>query len=198
MVNPAAPRITTVWLSAVCHAVFRCVWLFATLWTVASAVYQAPLYMRFSSKNTGVGCHVLLQGIFPIQGRNQRLLCLLHLRRIPYLWVVREAPYWISFTCKSIAQPLPWASLGGTWAALGLYDFTMALDLERMTSSQIHSLPNPLLKDNSHSLLMPKSCNKNIVQVLCFPHTAHSCTQENSNGTLLRDRNSLGTLRETR
>ena len=30
------------------------------------------------SKNTGVGCHLLLQGIFPTQGSNPRLLCLLH------------------------------------------------------------------------------------------------------------------------
>ena len=29
-------------------------------------------------KNTGVGCHVLLQGIFPTQGSNPRLLRLLH------------------------------------------------------------------------------------------------------------------------
>ena len=29
-------------------------------------------------KNTGVGCHALLQGIFPTQGSNQRSLCLLH------------------------------------------------------------------------------------------------------------------------
>ena len=29
-------------------------------------------------KNTGVGCHALLQGIFPTQGLNPRLLCLLH------------------------------------------------------------------------------------------------------------------------
>ena len=29
-------------------------------------------------KNTGVGCHALLQGIFPIQGSNPCLLCLLH------------------------------------------------------------------------------------------------------------------------
>ena len=28
--------------------------------------------------NTGVGCHFLLQGIFPIQGSNPSLLCLLH------------------------------------------------------------------------------------------------------------------------
>ena len=29
-------------------------------------------------KNTGVGCHALLQGIFPTQGSNQHLLCLLY------------------------------------------------------------------------------------------------------------------------
>ena len=29
-------------------------------------------------KNTGEGCHALLQGIFPTQGLNLRLLCLLH------------------------------------------------------------------------------------------------------------------------
>ena len=29
-------------------------------------------------KNTGVGCHALLQGIFPTQGSNPRLLCFLH------------------------------------------------------------------------------------------------------------------------
>ena len=41
-------------------------------WTVA---LQAPLSMGFSSKNTGVGCHFLLQGIFLTQGLK---LCLLH------------------------------------------------------------------------------------------------------------------------
>ena len=29
-------------------------------------------------KDTGVGCHAILQGIFPIQGSNLCLLCLLH------------------------------------------------------------------------------------------------------------------------
>ena len=46
------------------HAVlshFSRVQLFATAWTVA---HQAPLSTRFSSKNTGLGCCALLQGIF--------------------------------------------------------------------------------------------------------------------------------------
>ena len=46
-----------------------------TPWTVAS---QAPLSMGFSSKNTGMDCHFLLQRIFPTQGLNPCLLCHLH------------------------------------------------------------------------------------------------------------------------
>ena len=38
---------------------------FGTPWTVAR---QAPLSMDFSSQDTGVGCHFLLQEIFPTQG----------------------------------------------------------------------------------------------------------------------------------
>ena len=45
--------------------------LFATPWTVA---LQVPLSMGFTGKNTGVGCHVLLQGIFPTQGSNPCLM----------------------------------------------------------------------------------------------------------------------------
>ena len=33
---------------------------------------------NFPGKNAGVGCHVLLQGIFPIQGSNLSLLSLLY------------------------------------------------------------------------------------------------------------------------
>ena len=53
---------------------FRCVRFFVTLWTVA---HQAPLSWDSPGKNTGVGCHALLQGIFPSQGLNPRLLHLL-------------------------------------------------------------------------------------------------------------------------
>ena len=184
--NPAAFRIAAVWLSAGCRAVLSRVTLCDP---VDYSFYSLPGFSvheiflarilewvaisssRESSRSrdgTSISCVSCISG------------------GVFYCWVIREAPDWINFTCKSIAQPLPWASLGETWAALGFCDFTMAPDLERMTNGQIHSLPNPLCNDNSHFLLMPKSCNKNIVQVLCFPHSAHSCTQENSNGTLLR------------
>ena len=47
--------------------------LFASPWTIA---HQAPLSMKFSTQETGLGCHFLLQGIFPTQGSYP---CLLHL-----------------------------------------------------------------------------------------------------------------------
>ena len=47
----------------------------ASLWTSWTVACQAPLSMGFfPGKNTGVGCHFLLQGIFPTQGWNPRLL----------------------------------------------------------------------------------------------------------------------------
>ena len=47
---------------------FSDVRLFATLWTVT---HEAALSMGDSpGKNTGVGCHDLLQGIFPAQRLN--------------------------------------------------------------------------------------------------------------------------------
>ena len=50
----------------------------ATLWTAAR---QAPLSVDSPGKNTGVGCHFLLQGIFPTQESNPGFL---HCRQILY------------------------------------------------------------------------------------------------------------------
>ena len=51
---------------------------FATPWTVAN---QGPPSMDCPGRNTGVGCHFLLQGIFPSQGLNPGLP---HCRQILY------------------------------------------------------------------------------------------------------------------
>ena len=45
-------------------AMFSHVWLFVTLWTIALR-FLCP--WDFSGKSTGVGCHFLLQGVFPTQ-----------------------------------------------------------------------------------------------------------------------------------
>ena len=57
---------------------FSHVRLIVTPWTVA---LQAPLSVGFSSENIRVGCHSLLQGIFPTQGLSPGLL---HCRQILY------------------------------------------------------------------------------------------------------------------
>ena len=56
-------------------------------------VYYSPsgclLYpWDFPAKNTGVGCHFLLQGVFLTQGSN---LHLMHYRRIIYCWATGRA-----------------------------------------------------------------------------------------------------------
>jgi len=51
----------------------------------------------FPGKNTGAGCHVLLQQIFPTQGSNPLLL---NCRQILYHWTTREAWYHQYLECK--------------------------------------------------------------------------------------------------
>ena len=63
-----------------------CIWLFATLWTVAR---QAPLPKGFSWQEYWVGCYALLQGIFPTKGSN---LGFLPCRQILYHWATRKTP----------------------------------------------------------------------------------------------------------
>ena len=72
---------------------FSCIQLFATLWTV-TARFLFP--WDSSGKNTGVGSHVLLQGIFLTQGSNPHLLHLLH-------WQAGSLP--LAPTGKSIGIP---------------------------------------------------------------------------------------------
>ena len=84
--SPASKEETTVLIcrshskcpGVLCVCVFKLsrIQLFGTPWT---ADHQAPL--SFPGKNTGVGCHALLQGIFPTQGSNSHLL---HCRQILY------------------------------------------------------------------------------------------------------------------
>ena len=83
---------------------------FATLGTVA---HWVPLSMEFS-ENTRVGCHALLQRIFPTQGLNPRLLYLLHWQTgclplappgKPKLTGVRSLPSGQLFTMLNCVSP---------------------------------------------------------------------------------------------
>ena len=55
-----------------------------------TAVHHTPLSVRFSDKNTGVGCHFLLQGVFPTQESNVSWLSCIG-RCILYHWATWEA-----------------------------------------------------------------------------------------------------------
>ena len=78
-----------------CH--FSHVRGFATSWTVAPTRLLCP--WNFPDKNTGMGCHALLQGIFPTQGSNPHLLCLLN-------WQVGSLPL------VPHGKPIHWPYLG--------------------------------------------------------------------------------------
>ena len=107
--SPSKPSFLRVHGCELSH--FSHVQLFANLWTV---VHQALLSMRISpGKNTGVGCHALLQGIFSTQRSNSSLPCLLHYRQILYHWTTRKAPSKPSFLrmAYSKSSPYPFQSL---------------------------------------------------------------------------------------
>ena len=78
---PRSKHLLISWLQSPSAVIFSKVtqscWLFATPWTVA---YQDSPW-DFPGKSTRVGCHFLLQGIFPTQGSNPGLL---HCRQMLY------------------------------------------------------------------------------------------------------------------
>ena len=71
--------------SPVATAVVVAVWLLQPS-GLEPARLLSPWY--FPGKSTGMGCHFLLQGIFPSQESSS---CLPHCRRILYSWVTKEA-----------------------------------------------------------------------------------------------------------
>ena len=60
-----------------------------TLWPHGLQPARPLCPWDFPGKNTGAGCHTLLQGIFPTQGLN---LHLLHCRQTLYHWATWEPP----------------------------------------------------------------------------------------------------------
>ena len=78
------------------------VWLFCTPWTVAC---QSSLPMGFPSKNTGVDCHFLLQGIFPTHWSNLQLLCWL-----VDSWLLSHQSPWLLFINTLLGPLVPLGS----------------------------------------------------------------------------------------
>ena len=59
-----------------CAELLSRVWLFAT--PLDCSLPDSSAHGIFSGKNARMGCHFLFQRIFPTQGSNLQLLCLLH------------------------------------------------------------------------------------------------------------------------
>ena len=82
--------------SAPCCAVlscFRCVWLFATLWTSALWSSLMDLLPGFSRQEYWSGLPCPPQRIFPTQGSNRGLLLFLNCKQILYHGATREAQF---------------------------------------------------------------------------------------------------------
>ena len=82
---------------------------------------QAPLSWNSPGKNTGVGCHALLQEIFPIQGSNISLLSLLN-------WQVGSLPL------VPPREPFPWT---GQWIHLLLFDHIPCILLSTLRRNSV-------------------------------------------------------------
>ena len=71
-------RTETVWMDSVCAQSCQTLQRFGLQPARLRCPWDSP------GKNSGVGCHFLLQGILPTQGSNPRLLHLLR-RQVDYL-----------------------------------------------------------------------------------------------------------------
>ena len=105
-------------------------------------------------KNTGVGCHALLQGIFPTQGSNPGLP---HCRRIPYQLSHQGSPRileWVAYPfSRGSSQPENWTGVSNnadgfftnwaTWEAQSLLTLQIGnyvTNLTVMTASRESSV----------------------------------------------------------
>ena len=82
LASPSFAKIIIIVVACVCVCVCVCAYLVTSCLTFLQThgQYAARLLCPWNSpgRNTGVGCHALLQGNIPTQGSNPHLLCLLH------------------------------------------------------------------------------------------------------------------------
>ena len=111
---------TTKWFSLYSFSYSFALWFIARYWIYFPVLYSACLVAQSCltlcdpmdcsppgssvhgdspGKNTGVGCHALLQGIFLTQGSNPCLLCLMHCRQILYLLSHWRSPFVLQGGC---------------------------------------------------------------------------------------------------
>ena len=128
--------------------------------------------MEFSRQNTGVGCHILLQGTFLTPGLN---LHLLHCRQILRHCTTQEAPQLYVVVCISSALPGPLVD----GCILFLFFFQFLLDYSCFTML-LFSAVQPS-KPAIHYLEWISSCNRGFQSYVLKHPIAQS--QNNGNNT---------------
>ena len=108
------PYLSHIFFIVLCAQLLSHDKLFVNLWTIADT-----LLCPWDSlgKNTGVGCHALLQGIFPTQGLNPHLLVSCIGRQILYHWLglslkvvlvsIHLGKFWRVVLCTKSSSLLP-------------------------------------------------------------------------------------------
>ena len=89
-----------------------CALLFSLMWSVACQFSLCP--RNFPGKNTGAGCHFLHQVMFPTQGPNPSLLCLLHWQvdSLSLCHIGRPVEYYSITKRNEIVSGEMWMDLG--------------------------------------------------------------------------------------
>ena len=101
-------RWTSSWPLRICNSLlFSCSVMSDSLWSPWTAACSSrsagfAVYGDSPYKNTGMGCHVFLQGIFPTQESNPGLP---HWRQILYRLSHQGSPCW-SLACKILSMTL--------------------------------------------------------------------------------------------
>ena len=120
---------------------------FVTPWTIARGI-RLLCPWNLPGKNTGVGCHFLLHGIFPTQGSNPHLLHLLH-------WQ---------------ANTLPVVPTGTLFFYLKSVNFNVRSQHYRLWESTVGTHLCLLVSGCWEGLLAPKDLASSIFILVFFPH----------------------------
>ena len=96
-------------------AVLSCSVMSNSLWPLDWSPLGSSVHVDSPGKNTGVGCHVLLQDIFPTQGSNPGLP---HCRLILYQLSYPESPIGsfssVAQSCLTLCDPMDSSPLGSS------------------------------------------------------------------------------------
>ena len=151
-----------------------------TLWTVA---HQARLW-NSPGKNTGVGCHFLLQGIFPTQGSNPGLLhcgqtlywlshqgshCIYiyiytHTQLIEKLYLEKGKATHSSILAWRIPWTSPWVTKSRIWLSNFHFHFSLYLYIHTQLGIDIHT---QLVEKNIYMYIHMYMCRQYVYIFMC-------------------------------